>query len=70
MSERQPRRPAVRKSDIAAAYAAGSALGLLPRSTRFYGDGSFDIVWVDGPTAANDDIDLELAAFEAAHREG
>ena len=65
-----PRRPAVRKSDLQAAYAAGLALGLRPHSTRFYGDGGFIIEWGEKPAAANDDIEQEIAAFEETHREG
>lgn len=71
MTARPPRRPAVRKSDLQAAYAAGLALGLRPHSTRFYGDGGFTIEWGEKPVAANDDgVEAEIAAFEEALREG
>lgn len=64
------RRPAIRKSDLNAAWAAALALGLRPRSTRFHSDGGFSIEFDDKPTHANDDLDDELAAFEARHGEG
>lgn len=63
------RRPAVRKSDLSAAWAAALALGLRPRSTRFHSDGGFSIEFDEKPVAANDHLDDELAAFEARHYE-
>lgn len=64
------KRPAVRKSDLSAAWAAALALGLRPRSTRFHTDGGFSIDFDEVPPRAGDDIDAELAAFEAKHGQG
>lgn len=63
------KRPAVRKSDLNAALAASMALGLRPRSIRFHSDGAFTFDFDAKPAPANDDLDDELAAFEARHGE-
>lgn len=65
------RRPAVRKSDLSAALGATMALGLKPRQIRFHADGSFTCDFDERPASADgDDLDIELAQFEARHGQG
>jgi hypothetical protein len=65
------RRPAVRKSDLSAAYAFASEHGLTVRALRCLTDGGFvfDSVAPVG-LQSSDPIDRELAALEARHGEG
>lgn len=64
------RRPALRKSDLSTAWASALAVGLRPRSTRFYPDGGFTLDFEGEPPVVEDDVDRELAELEARHREG
>ena len=64
------RRPAIRKSDFKAALAAAIALGLKPSSARFHRDGEFSPEFDDQGRAPSDDLDDELAAFEARNGQG
>lgn len=63
-----PRRPAVRKSDLSAALGATIALGMKPRAIRWHPDGGFTFDFDERPASADgDDLDNELAQFEARH---
>ena len=62
------RRPAVRKSDLTAAYAFASEHGLTVRALRCLTDGGFVFDFVSpGVLEPLDPIDRELAALEARH---
>ena len=64
------RRPAVRKSDLAAAYAFASEHGLTVRALKCLTDGGFVFDFVaQGVFEPPDPIDRELAALEARHGE-
>lgn len=60
------RRAAVRKSDLTAALTTLISLGLTPRVVTCQRDGSFSLAFEESSAAA-DELDAELAAFEARH---
>lgn len=63
------RRPGVRQSDLDRATEATArfcALGMKPRRVFFGREGGFTLDFENQPAPAND-LDAELAAFEARH---
>jgi hypothetical protein len=65
------RRPAVRKSDLAAAYAFASEHGLKLRALKCFTDGGFAFDFEGRQALENaDPVDAELAALEARHGQG
>lgn len=64
------RRPAIRKSDLSAAFASALAVGLRPRSTRFHPEGGFTLEFEADQQAQEDAVTDELARLEARHGQG
>lgn len=63
------KRPGLRQRDLETAYAFAEKHGLPVRGLRCDGQGGFVLDFAD-PSAANDDIDRELALLEARHGKG
>ena len=61
------RRPAPSARAITSTLRAMMSVGLQPGAVRCLADGTFEIQCGGKPVAANDDLDTELAAFEARH---
>ena len=65
------RRPAIRKSDVDAAAATLLARGLRPKAVDFLPSGAIRFHFEDpSPVQDGDDLDRELAEFEAKHGQG
>lgn len=65
------RRPAVRRSELTAAFTSAIESGLTVRSTRFFPDGGFALDFgVAEKPAPVADQDLELLQLEAKYGEG
>ena len=62
-----PRRPAIRKTDIDTAVASFMARGLKPTAADFLPSGGIRFHFIEPSTPPDDDLDRELAAFEAKH---
>ena len=65
------RRPSFNPSDATRLIRAVMAAGLIPQRVEFVSDGRFIVVTSGEPSAASvDDLDRELAAFEARSGQG
>jgi hypothetical protein len=64
------RRPAIRRSDVDAAAAALEARGMKPCAVDFYPTGKFRFHLTPPTDDQEEDLDSELAEFEARHGEG
>lgn len=64
------RRPAIRKTDVDAACASLLARGLKPTAVDFLPSGGIRFHFADPVTPPDDDLDRELAEFEAQHGDG
>lgn len=69
-----PRRPTVRQADIERALKAAQAVGLVVGGYEIDSNGRIVVFTADGnaqePLPVGDDLDRELAEFEARHGEG
>lgn len=63
------RRPQLRDADLETAWAFAEKHGLKVRALQSDGRGGFRLDFEE-PTAANDDVDRELAELEARHGQG
>jgi hypothetical protein len=61
------RRPSIRQSDVDAAAAALEARGMKPCAVDFYPSGKFRFHLTPPSDDQGDDLDRELAEFEAVH---